>query len=80
LEDVFASRLCVESARNSQDGGAAARGAGSSNAELKALSDAMATLYTREADKKKLAEGAAEKLKVNNLYPHHASRYGNDAK
>lgn len=57
---------------------------GGSNAELKALfgwtSDAMATLYTREADKKKLAEGAAEKLKVNNLSPHHASRYGNDAK
>lgn len=57
---------------------------GGSNAELKALfgwtSDAMAALYIREADKKKLSEGAAEKLKVNNLSPHHASRYGNDAK
>lgn len=57
--------------------------AGGSNAELKALfgwtSDAMATLYTRNADKKKLAEGAAEKLKVNNLSPHPEARCGNGA-
>jgi integrase len=48
--------------------------AGGSNAELKALfgwsSDAMAALYTRNADKKKLAEAAAEKLKANSLSPH----------
>jgi len=48
--------------------------AGGSNAELKALfgwsSDAMAALYTRNADKRKLAEAATEKLKVNSLSPH----------
>lgn len=48
--------------------------AGGSNAELKALfgwsSDAMAALYTRNADKRKLAEAAAEKLKGNSLSPH----------
>lgn len=48
--------------------------AGGSNAELKALfgwsSDAMAALYTRNADKRKLAERAAEKLKENSLSPH----------
>lgn len=57
--------------------------AGGSNAELKALfgwtSDAMATLYTRNADRKKLAEGAAQKLKVNSLSPHPAARCGNNA-
>lgn len=58
--------------------------AGGSNAELKALfgwtSDAMATLYTRNADKKKLAEGAAEKLKENVLSPHQPTRCGGEAK
>lgn len=48
--------------------------AGGSNAELKALfgwnSDAMAALYTRNADKRKLAQAAAEKLKANSLSPH----------
>jgi integrase len=57
--------------------------AGGSNAELKALfgwtSDAMATLYTRNADRKKLAEGAAQKLMVNSLSPHPSARCGNDA-
>lgn len=45
--------------------------AGGSNAELKALfgwsSDAMAALYTRNADKKKLAAAAAEKLKMKSI-------------
>lgn len=48
--------------------------AGGSNAELKALfgwsSDAMAALYTRNADTRKLAGAAAEKLKGNSLSPH----------
>lgn len=48
--------------------------AGGSNAELKALfgwsSDAMAALYTRNADKRRLAEAAAGKLKENTLSPH----------
>jgi integrase len=47
---------------------------GGSNAELKALfgwsSDAMAALYTRNADKRKLAETAAGKLLENSLSPH----------
>lgn len=57
--------------------------AGGSNAELKALfgwsSDAMAALYIRNADTKKLAVGAAEKLKGNSLSPHPASRSGEGA-
>lgn len=47
---------------------------GGSNAELKALfgwsSDAMATLYTKKADQKKLAQAASEKLNGNILSPH----------
>jgi integrase len=58
--------------------------AGGSNAELKALfgwsSDTMAALYTRNADKKKLAEAAATKLKGNNLSPHLSSGEGFEAK
>lgn len=48
--------------------------AGGSNAELKALfgwsSDAMVTLYTKNADKRRLAQAATEKLKGNDLFPH----------
>nr|WP_289852191.1 tyrosine-type recombinase/integrase [Rhizobium sp. SSA_523] len=58
--------------------------AGGSNAELKALfgwsSDAMATLYTRGADKRKLAEAAAGKLKENILSPHPYDGEGTRAK
>ncbi|MCZ7488234.1 tyrosine-type recombinase/integrase [Rhizobium rhizogenes] len=46
--------------------------AGGSNAELKALfgwnSDAMAALYTKGADKRRLAQAAAEKLSVSRDY------------
>ncbi|MCF1483513.1 MULTISPECIES: hypothetical protein [Rhizobium/Agrobacterium group] len=45
-----------------------------SNAELKALfgwnSDAMAALYTKKADRKKLSQAAATKLNGNILSPH----------
>ncbi|MCF1479404.1 tyrosine-type recombinase/integrase [Agrobacterium vitis] len=48
--------------------------AGGSNAELKALfgwnSDAMAALYTKKADRKKLSQAAATKLNGNILSPH----------
>ena len=48
--------------------------AGNSNSELKARfgwrSDAMANLYTREADKKRLAISGAAKLNENILTPH----------
>lgn len=47
---------------------------GGSNAELKALfgwsSDAMVALYTKGADRRKMAAAASEKLKVNSLSPH----------
>lgn len=47
---------------------------GGSNQELKALfgwsSDAMASLYTRKADRRKMALAAAEKLNENVLSPH----------
>lgn len=58
--------------------------AGGSNAELKALfgwsSDAMAALYTRNADKRKLVEMAADKLKENKLSPHLNLGEGSSAK
>jgi hypothetical protein len=48
--------------------------AGGTNAELKALfgwnSDAMAALYTKNADKRRLSRAASEKLKANSLSPH----------
>lgn len=54
--------------------------AGGSNAELKALfgwsSDAMAALYTKGADKRRLSYSAAEKLKANSLSPHPVSGEG----
>lgn len=54
--------------------------AGNSNSELKARfgwkSDAMANLYTREANKKKLAISGAEKLNENDLTPHFNSVRG----
>lgn len=47
---------------------------GGSNQELKALfgwsSDSMATLYTRKADRRKMAMSAAQKLNENILSPH----------
>jgi len=47
---------------------------------LKALfgwsSDAMAALYTRNADKRKLSASAAKKLNENDLSPHHLSGVG----
>lgn len=47
---------------------------GASNAEMRALfgwdSDAMVTLYTRNANRRKLAKSAAEKLNENGLTPH----------
>lgn len=54
--------------------------AGGSNSELKALfgwsSDAMAALYTRKADKRKLSASAAKKLNENDLSPHSQSGVG----
>lgn len=54
---------------------------GGSNQELKALfgwnSDAMASLYTRKADRRKMALAAAEKLNENVLSPHLISGEGN---
>jgi hypothetical protein len=51
---------------------------GGSNAELKAMfgwtSDAMANLYTKEADARRLSKSGSEKLKVNIPSPHPASR------
>lgn len=48
--------------------------AGGTNAELKALfgwnSDAMAALYTKNADKRRLSRSASEKLKANSPSPH----------
>lgn len=56
--------------------------AGGSNSELKALfgwsSDAMAALYTRNADKRKLSASAAKKLNENDLSPHPISGVGDD--
>ena len=47
---------------------------GGSNQELKALfgwnSDAMASLYTRKADRRRMALAAAEKLNENDPSPH----------
>jgi integrase len=47
---------------------------GGSNQELKALfgwsSDAMASLYTKKADRRRMALAAAEKLNENSLSPH----------
>lgn len=57
--------------------------AGNSNAELKARfgwsSDAMAALYIKEANKKKLAKSGAEKLNQNDFAPHLQSGAGADA-
>jgi len=53
---------------------------GGSNQELKALfgwsSDAMATLYTKKADRRKMALSAAEKLNENIPSPHLANGEG----
>ncbi|CDM57632.1 iphage-related integrase/recombinase [Rhizobium favelukesii] len=58
--------------------------AGNSNSELKARfgwrSDAMASLYTRNANKRKLAIAGAEKLNENSLTPHLNSVRGTKAK
>ncbi len=58
--------------------------AGNSNSELKARfgwrSDAMANLYTREANKKKLAISGAEKLNENDFAPHPNSVRGTGSK
>jgi integrase len=54
---------------------------GNSNAELKARfgwrSDAMAKLYTKKADKRRLAISGAAKLNENILTPHSQSDEGN---
>ncbi|WP_244481466.1 tyrosine-type recombinase/integrase [Rhizobium sp. Root1203] len=58
--------------------------AGNSNSELKARfgwrSDAMASLYTRSANKRKLAISGATKLNENNLSPHLNSVRGKQPK
>ncbi|MDO6965818.1 tyrosine-type recombinase/integrase [Rhizobium alvei] len=57
---------------------------GGSNSELKALfgwnSDAMASLYTRKADRRRMALSAAEKLNENILSPHLETGVGENQK